>query len=92
MPSLPASESKACRPRSTSGPEERELGYTDNLLRVYKAVANRTANYRDDLRTAAVQRASAIRRSQRPVKDLPAPAPRGKKAKIAAAKAATEEA
>ncbi|KAK6841626.1 60S ribosomal protein L28 [Apiospora arundinis] len=41
--------------------------------RTYKAVANQTAknSYRPDLREVAVQRVSAIRRSQRPVKPTP---------------------
>ena len=38
--------------------------------RIYKTVANKAAQsgYREDLIEAAVQRVSAIRRSQRPVK------------------------
>ncbi|KAK8056588.1 hypothetical protein PG993_001815 [Apiospora rasikravindrae] len=57
----------------------------------YKAVANQTAknSYRPDLREVAVQRVSAIRRSQRPVKPEPEQKLRGNKAKKAAA--ATEE-
>ncbi|RDA92586.1 hypothetical protein CP533_0943 [Ophiocordyceps camponoti-saundersi (nom. inval.)] len=51
-----------------------------------KAVANQTAKqgYRADLRAAAVQRVSAIRRSQRPVKPEPERKLRGNKAKKAA--------
>jgi large subunit ribosomal protein L28e len=58
-------------------------------IRGYKAVANKTAksNYRGDLREAAVQRVSAIRRTQRPVKADPEPKLRGNKAKKAAAAA-----
>ncbi|KAK7965080.1 ribosomal protein l28e protein [Apiospora sp. TS-2023a] len=57
----------------------------------YKAVANQTAknSYRPDLREVAVQRVSAIRRSQRPVKPEPQQKLRGNKAKKAAA--ASEE-
>ncbi len=40
--------------------------------------------YRMDLRSEAVARASAIKRSQRPVKEKPAPKLRGAKAKKAA--------
>ncbi|CAM1510331.1 Fc.00g006660.m01.CDS01 [Cosmosporella sp. VM-42] len=52
----------------------------------YKAVANQTAKngYRSDLREAAVQRVSAIRRTQKPVKPSPEPKLRGKKAQKAA--------
>jgi large subunit ribosomal protein L28e len=54
--------------------------------RTYKSVANQTAKngYRPDLREAAVQRVSAIRRSQRPVKPEPEQKLRGNKAKAAA--------
>ncbi|OAQ62298.1 ribosomal protein L28e [Pochonia chlamydosporia 170] len=51
--------------------------------KTYKAVANLTANYRSDLRSAAVERVSAIRRAQRPVKAEPEPKLRGNKAKKA---------
>lgn len=56
--------------------------------RVYRSVVNSTAKrgYRADLRAEAVARASAIRKSQRPVKDAPAPKLRGAKAKKAAEK------
>lgn len=52
---------------------------------VYKAVANLSAKngYRPDLREAAVQRASAVRQSQRPVKPDQEKKPRGNKAKKA---------
>jgi len=62
--------------------------------KTYKAVANAVAKsgYRGDLRAAAVARASAIRRSQRPVKASPVNAPRGVKAKAAAAAAAENSA
>ncbi len=56
--------------------------------RTYKAVAQQAAvnGYRADLRAAAVSRASAIRRSQRPVKPSPEPKLRGAAAKKAASK------
>ncbi|ODA82698.1 hypothetical protein RJ55_01207 [Drechmeria coniospora] len=52
----------------------------------YKAVANQAAKsgYRSDLRSAAVERVSAIRRTQLPVKADPEPKLRGNKAKKAA--------
>ncbi|KAL2201569.1 ribosomal L28e protein family-domain-containing protein [Corynascus similis CBS 632.67] len=55
--------------------------------KTYRAVANQAAKngYRPDLRAAAVARASAIRRSQRPVKPEPEPKLRGNAAKKAAA-------
>lgn len=58
----------------------------DTMTRAYKAIANQTAknNYRADLRETAVQRVSAIRRSQLPVKPEPEQKLRGKKAKKAA--------
>lgn len=54
--------------------------------RSYKAVANQAAKsgYRGDLRSAAVERVSAIRRTQLPTKASPEPKLRGKKAKQAA--------
>jgi large subunit ribosomal protein L28e len=56
--------------------------------KIYKAVASRTAKtgYRADLREAAVARASALRRAQRPKKTAPQAKLRGAKAKKAAAK------
>lgn len=67
-----------------------ESCYIDDCMknsRTYKAVANQVAKtgYRADLRVAAVERASAIRRSQLPVKADPEPKLRGKKAKAASA-------
>jgi large subunit ribosomal protein L28e len=55
------------------------------LCRTYKSVANLTAKsgYRGDLRKAAVARASAIKKSQRPVKETPEKKLRGKKAAAA---------
>lgn len=55
--------------------------------RTYLAVANKVAKngYRPDLRETAVQRASAIRHSQRPTKAAPEKKLRGNKAKKAAA-------
>ena len=54
--------------------------------RSYKAVANQTAKsgYRGDLRKHAVERVSAIRRTQLAVKPTPEPKLRGKKAQKAA--------
>ena len=54
--------------------------------RAYKGVANRLTkgNYRPDLRADAIARISAIRASQRPKKDAPAPKLRGAKALKAA--------
>ena len=57
------------------------------LDRTYRAVANQAAKngYRADLRAAAVSRASALRRAQRPVKPSPEQKLRGNAAKKAAA-------
>lgn len=54
--------------------------------RTFKAIANQTAKsgYRPDLRAAAIARASALLRSQRPVKPTPEPKLRGNAAKKAA--------
>ncbi len=53
--------------------------------RSYKSIANQAArnNYRPDLREFAVQRVSAIRKSQLPVKPDAEKKPRGKKAAAA---------
>ncbi|PHH62418.1 hypothetical protein CDD81_7137 [Ophiocordyceps australis] len=61
-------------------------GANKSSRKSYKDVANLTAkrNYRADLRSAAVERVSAIRRSQRPAKPTPEPKLRGNKAKKAA--------
>ncbi|KEY67307.1 hypothetical protein S40285_00464 [Stachybotrys chlorohalonatus IBT 40285] len=61
-------------------------GGNKSSRRTYRAVANQTAKsgYRGDLRSAAVERVSALRRAQRPVKPTPEPKLRGKKAKKAA--------
>ncbi|EFZ03532.1 hypothetical protein MHUMG1_04303 [Metarhizium humberi] len=60
-------------------------GANKSSRKTYKAVANLTAKsgYRSDLRSAAVERVSAIRRAQRPVKPEPEPKLRGNKAKKA---------
>lgn len=79
------------------GPSKRsseETTYDDRHLadglscRIYKGIVNRTTRqgYRPDLRQAAVARASAIRLSQQPKKDLPEKKVRGAKAKNAATK------
>jgi large subunit ribosomal protein L28e len=62
-------------------------GPSTSNRKIYKSVASSTAKngYRADLREAAVSRVSAIRRSQQPKKDAPAPKVRGVKAKKAAA-------
>lgn len=59
-------------------------------LRTYKGIASTVArsNYRGDLRAATVARASAIRKSQGPVKESPEKKLRG--AKAAKAKAEKE--
>ncbi|KAH7308211.1 60S ribosomal protein L28 [Stachybotrys elegans] len=64
-------------------------GGNKSSRKTYKTVANQAAKsgYRADLRSAAVERASAIRRSQRPVKPTPEPKLRGNKAKKAAEEA-----
>ncbi|TQS37405.1 hypothetical protein Golomagni_02124 [Golovinomyces magnicellulatus] len=56
---------------------------SDSLRRTYKGIVNTTvrSNYRSDLRAEAVARASAIRCSQRPKKDLPEKKLRGSKAR-----------
>ncbi|KAL6921355.1 hypothetical protein ACHAPO_004939 [Fusarium lateritium] len=61
--------------------------------KTYQAVANQVAknSYRADLRSAAVERASAIKKSNKPVKPEPEQKLRGNKAKKAAAAAASEE-
>ncbi|KOS16671.1 putative 60S ribosomal protein L28e [Escovopsis weberi] len=66
------------------------IGGGKTSRKVYKAVATQTAKhgYRPDLRAAAVERASAIKQSQRPVKAEPEPKLRGKKAKKAAEESA----
>ena len=64
------------------------LHFTDALfIRTYSGIVNSTtkSGYRSDLRAEAVSRASALRRSQRPVKASPEPKLRGKKALAAAA-------
>jgi large subunit ribosomal protein L28e len=60
--------------------------YSYCRCRTYKSIASSTAKsgYRPDLRQAAVARASAIRKSQKPVKPDPEPKLRGKKAQKAA--------
>lgn len=60
---------------------------TTLLYRTYKNVANYVAKggYRPDLREAAIARASAVRKSQRPVKTEPEKKLRGNAAKRATA-------
>jgi large subunit ribosomal protein L28e len=59
--------------------------YNKSGRKTYKSVANLAAKsgYRGDLRQAAVARASAIKKSQRPVKETPEKKLRGKKAAAA---------
>jgi large subunit ribosomal protein L28e len=61
------------------------------LYRIHVGIANNVAKngYRADLRQAAVARASAIRKSQKPVKESPEKKLRGSKAKKAAAEKET---
>lgn len=55
-------------------------------LRSYKAVAQLAAarSYRSDIRQTAVERVSAVRRSEKAYKEVPESKPRGKKAQKAA--------
>ncbi|KAK1750715.1 putative ribosomal protein l28e protein [Echria macrotheca] len=57
-------------------------GKNKSSRKTYKSIASQVAKsgYRGDLRQAAVARASAIRRSQRPVKEDPPKKTRGKHA------------
>ncbi|RFU25673.1 hypothetical protein B7463_g10657, partial [Scytalidium lignicola] len=63
------------------------LGGNKSTRKTYASIVGSTAKtgYRPDIRAAAVARASAIRRSQLPVKEAPASKLRGVKAKKAAA-------
>jgi large subunit ribosomal protein L28e len=65
----------------------RALANRTYLYRIHVGIANNVAKngYRGDLRQAAVARASAIRKSQKPVKESPEKKLRGSKAKKAAA-------
>ncbi|GKT88058.1 ribosomal protein L28e [Colletotrichum tofieldiae] len=74
--------------KPAQGITEVTYGGNKSARKTYSAVARQAAagGYRADLREAAVQRVSAIRRSQRPVKATPEKKPRGNKAK----KASTE--
>ncbi|KAF2114867.1 60S ribosomal protein-like protein L28 [Lophiotrema nucula] len=61
------------------------FGSSSSSRKIYKSIASSTAkrNYRPDLRKDAVARASAIRKSNKPVKESPEPKARGAKAKKA---------
>ncbi|CAI0645209.1 putative 60S ribosomal protein L28e [Colletotrichum fructicola] len=75
--------------KPAQGTTEVTYGGNKSARKTYKAVALQAANggYRADLREAAVQRVSAIRRAQKPVKPEAAEKkPRGVKAKKAAEK------
>ncbi|KAH8821516.1 60S ribosomal protein L28 [Xylogone sp. PMI_703] len=67
------------------------FGGNKSTRKTYSSIVGSTAKtgYRPDIRAEAVARASAIRRSQRPVKEVPAAKPRGAKAKKAAAEKET---
>ncbi|KAI9746424.1 MAG: hypothetical protein M1818_000137 [Claussenomyces sp. TS43310] len=58
-------------------------GGDKSTRKTYKGISSNVAKngYRGDLRASAVARASAIRQSQRPVKETPEPKLRGSKAK-----------
>ncbi|EOD46508.1 putative 60s ribosomal protein l28 protein [Neofusicoccum parvum UCRNP2] len=64
------------------------FGPSTSSRKVYKNIINSTVkrHYRADLQKEAVARASAIKKSQKPVKVQKASKPRGKKALAAAAK------
>ncbi|KAF2261151.1 ribosomal protein L28e [Lojkania enalia] len=66
--------------------QEATFGPSTSTRKTYKAIANSTAkrNYRPDLRADAVARASAIRKSQKPVKEDKPEKLRGAKARVAA--------
>ncbi|TQN64044.1 putative 60S ribosomal protein L28e [Colletotrichum shisoi] len=71
--------------KPAQGTTEVTYGGNKSARKTYSAVARQAAagGYRADLREAAVQRVSAIRRSQRPVKANPEKKLRGPKAKKA---------
>ena len=58
------------------------FGSSTSSRKTYRGIVNSTAKkgYRSDLRGPAVARASAIKKSQKPVKERPESKPRGKKA------------
>lgn len=67
-------------------PKPGHLRFTEiRLHRIYKGIVNYTARqgYRADLRREAVARASALRQSSQPKKDIPEKKLRGSKAKKA---------
>ncbi|RSL37955.1 hypothetical protein CEP53_015322, partial [Fusarium sp. AF-6] len=74
---------------STNHSQRHTITHDSSLFLTYQAVANQVAknSYRPDLRAAAVERASAIKRSNKPVKPEPEQKLRGNKAKKAAAAA-----
>ncbi|KAK4115154.1 ribosomal protein L28e [Canariomyces notabilis] len=82
------SKKPAAANKPASGLYTVTYGGNKTARKTYKAVANQAAknSYRPDLRQAAVARASAIRRSQRPVKPEPEKKLRGAAARRAAAK------
>ncbi|RKF56480.1 putative 60S ribosomal protein L28e [Golovinomyces cichoracearum] len=76
----------AQRPASAS--YSTTFGSSKSTRKTYKGIVNTTVRsmYRSDLRAEAVARASAIRRSQRPKRDLPEKKLRGSKARKIIAK------
>ncbi|KAH6603432.1 60S ribosomal l28 [Trichoderma cornu-damae] len=80
------SKKVASSAQPTKAVAKNTIGGGKSTRKTYKAVASQVAKsgYRADLRAAAVERASAIRRSQLPVKAEPEPKLRGKKALKAA--------
>ncbi|KAJ5612385.1 hypothetical protein N7510_005579 [Penicillium lagena] len=78
------------KPGNPQQPGKNEVSVTygpnTSTRKIYKGVASKTAKngYRADLREEAVARVSAVRRSQKPKKDTPAPKVRGAKARAAA--------
>ncbi|KAF3403476.1 putative 60S ribosomal protein L28e [Penicillium rolfsii] len=71
------------KPNNTQQPAKSLVTVTygpkTSTRKIYKGVASKTAQhgYRADVREEAVARVSALRRTQQPKKDTPAPKPRG---------------
>ncbi|KAF2457184.1 60S ribosomal protein-like protein L28 [Lineolata rhizophorae] len=74
---------KANKPASSL--QTTTLGSSTSTRKTYRSIVNSTAkhNYRPDLRADAVARASAIRKTQKPVKPDPPSKPRGARARKA---------
>jgi len=75
--------------KPSSAHQTSTFGSSKSSRKIYSTIVNSTAKkgYRADLRGPAVARASAIKKSHKPVKERPAAKPRGKKAKQAEEKA-----